>query len=211
MSLSRSPICTQRDGSTNVEIASGSQPARLSSVRWDPGRIDLFLQRLGSFELLRVQKLTAADPRFALRSDCETAMHQQPQRVLTTIRTTGKHGVYHRFRLSRLKLNSVVSCKMRIGPFRRLRAFVAAKCPARMRLSSTRGLLKTIASLGRGQSGTRPERLADLSPFAKHFAQTRLEPLVRNSHPPIRVPPRRHVVVSSKHIHQLPAGSSQPP
>jgi hypothetical protein len=45
--------------------------------------------------------------------------------------------------LSRWKLNSVVSCRTKTGPaVAAKRARVAAKCPARMMPSSTRGLLK---------------------------------------------------------------------
>jgi hypothetical protein len=45
--------------------------------------------------------------------------------------------------VSRVKLNSAVSCKTRTVPgLAAKRVVVAAKCPARMTPSSTRGLLK---------------------------------------------------------------------
>jgi hypothetical protein len=46
-------------------------------------------------------------------------------------------------KVSRVKLNSVVSCSTRTVPaVAAHRAAVAAKCPAKMMLSSTRSLLK---------------------------------------------------------------------
>ena len=66
-----------------------------------------------------------------------------PQRVTVACRVLRSDSWPIASGLSRVKLNSVVSCRTRIGPaVASKRARVAAKCPARMTPSSTRGLLK---------------------------------------------------------------------
>ena len=93
---------------------------------------------------LRVQNLTAARPSgtpsvVSTRLECMST----PQTVWVACRPLMSEIWPIASGLSRVKLNSVVSCRTRIGPVVAAnRAAVAAKCPARMTPSSTRGLLK---------------------------------------------------------------------
>jgi hypothetical protein len=106
--------------------------------------LTLLLRALVPLNFFRVQNLTAARPSgtpavVTTRLECSSS----PQTVWVTCRPLTNESCPTPSGVSRVKLNSVVSCRTKTVPdVAAKRAVVAAKCPARMMASSTRGLLK---------------------------------------------------------------------
>src|SRR6195952_3890570 len=149
MSLSRSPMCTQRSGcaSTSLDCLRFSNHRKLSFSSMGRRADFFFFSAVVPSCSTRLQNLIAHSPRgkpsgVSAKLECIKTPHFLPEIACPFLRTepplrptdSGSSRMYE---------NSVVSCKMSSGPdVACARSRLAWKCPARMACSSTRSLSK---------------------------------------------------------------------